>query len=176
MERKLEVMRRYDETAHIYNRRYSAIQRKKYSAIKKFMPGRCGVALDLGCGSGLFFEELSKRAEILVGQDISEGMLKIAGKIKHRLLVRGDAEHLPFSDDVFDLVVSVTLMQNVADPEMTMKEIARVLKRGGRAVVTSLRKKYGYKYLRELAERSGMRVLKAEEIQGTEDDMCVAVK
>ena len=45
--------------------------------------------------------------------------------------VRASAEHLPFADAVFDLVVSQEVLEHVRDPFQAMREMKRVLKRGG---------------------------------------------
>ena len=52
--------------------------------------------------------------------------------------VEGDARSLPFADDSFDVVVAVTILCFVADAEQAVKEIARVLRPGGRLVIGEL--------------------------------------
>src|SRR5262252_2866005 len=63
--------------------------------------------LDIGCGTGRLlrlFEQRFSRAT-LVGIDPSAGMLAVAADGPGRF-IRGTAEHLPFRDATFDLVVS----------------------------------------------------------------------
>jgi len=175
--KKFELKRRYDATAGIYDRRYEEIQHKKYEFVTKHMPPRAGRVLDLGCGTGMFLGELSKRSELVVGVDASVEMLKVAQKrAKGAALVLADADSLPFADCSFDVVVSVTLLQNMPDPATTMRETARVLKRGGTAVVTSLKRKHHPNQLSTWASAAGLKPVLASEIDGSEDVICVARK
>jgi ubiquinone/menaquinone biosynthesis C-methylase UbiE len=174
MGKKLEVIGKYDATAEVYDRRYAQIQRRKYEVVESFLPGRCGAVLDLGCGSGLFLESLARRSAVLVGIDISGRMLEKAGRRGKAMMVRGDAENLPFADGCFDVVVSVTVLQNLPDPGRAVREVARVLKRGGLAILTSLKKKHGPDDLEEMVRSAGLNVVRSGEIPDSEDSFCVA--
>ncbi|PIU14235.1 MAG: hypothetical protein COT21_00940 [Hadesarchaea archaeon CG08_land_8_20_14_0_20_51_8] len=174
-ERKLALRRRYDLTADIYDERYTRIQRKKYEVVKKYLPKHIARILDLGCGTGMFLEELAGRGEIVTGVDSSVEMLSIAQKRAcGASLVCADADHLPFKDRSFDVVVSVTLLQNVPEPVATMKEIARVLKPGAIAIVTSLKRKHSPEKLTDWASSAGLKSIIVEEISDGEDVICVA--
>lgn len=114
VERKLELKRRYDETAGFYDRRYEEIQRAKYRVVMKNLPAGTKRILDLGCGTGMFLEELSNHAEFVVGVDASPEMLKVAkGRAGKVTLILADADSLPFANGSFDVVVSVTLLISV---------------------------------------------------------------
>jgi ubiquinone/menaquinone biosynthesis C-methylase UbiE len=174
-ERKLDIRRRYDSTADIYDERYTRIQREKYEVVKRYLPKRIARILDLGCGTGMFLKELAERGEIVVGVDSAVEMLSIARKrASGASLVCADADHLPFKDRSFDVVVSVTLLQNVPEPVVTMKEIARVLKSGGIAIVTSLKRKHSSEKLADWASSAGLKPIIVEEISDGEDVICVA--
>jgi len=176
-ERKLDIRRRYDSTADIYDERYAGIQREKYEVVKKYLPKRAARILDVGCGTGMFLGELAKRGKVVVGIDSSARILGIARKrAGWASLVCADADHLPFEDRSFDVVVSVTLLQNVPEPVATMKEIARVLKSGGTAIVTSLKRKHSPEQLADWASSAGMKPVIAEEISSSEDVMLVSYK
>ena len=91
--------------------------------------------LDIGCGTGRYFDNLSQRfADIhYVGLDRSMGMLTA-----HRAssgLVNGDAMTLPFSDDYFDVVVAGHMLYHVENVDHTIQEIKRVLKPHGTLLV-----------------------------------------
>lgn len=173
--RKLELKRRYDETAGFYDRRYEEIQRTKYCVVMKNLPGGRKRILDLGCGTGMFLEELSSRAEFVVGVDASPGMLRVAkGRAREAALVRADADALPFADGSFDAVVSVTLLQNLPSPSTTVREVARVLRLGGVAVFTVLRHKHRKEEVEGWVKQAGMKVIGSGEIEGSEDIFCVA--
>ena len=93
--------------------------------------------LDVGCGHTLLPEwrasqerELLERPEVVVGLDPELAALR-----EHRglsLRVCGDAAHLPFAERTFDLVTANMVVEHLAQPEDQFREIARVLKEGGR--------------------------------------------
>jgi len=173
--RKIELRKLYDETAGIYDRRYAEIQKEKYRLVLKNLPEKVGRILDLGCGTGLLLDDLSKRADIVVGIDASEKMLGAAKARKARAeLVLADADHLPFKDASFDCVVSVTLLQNIPEPGTCVDGAARVLKKGGLAVFTTLKRKHSLDDVKGWVESAGMRVAELGEIPESEDVFCVA--
>ena len=171
--RKLELQRRYDVTAHVYDRRYEEIQQRKYGAVLMNIP-HVGRILDLGCGTGMLLDELSKRCKFVIGVDVSAEMLNLARRRADAMLVRADADQLPFADSSFDAAVSVTLLQNMPDPAVTMQELARVVKPNGIIVVTTLKRKHKLDQLRGWATAAGLKPIKAEEIPGSEDLICIA--
>ncbi len=173
--RKLELMRRYDETAGAYDRRYEEIQRAKYRIVARNLPKRARRALDIGCGTGMFLEELSRHAKFVVGVDVSPEMLQVANVRRGKAaLLLADADQLPFADGSFDAVVSVTLLQNMPDPAATVKEVMRVLKLGGTAILTVLKRKHQQAELEGWVRKAGMRLVRSGEIEGSEDTFSVA--
>jgi ubiquinone/menaquinone biosynthesis C-methylase UbiE len=123
----------------------------------------------------MFLKELSTRAKFVVGVDTSLEMLKVAkGRAREVALVQADADALPFADRSFDAVVSVTLLQNMSDPAVTVREIARVLRPSGVAVLTVLKRKYSREELERWIKHAGMELVGSGEIEGSEDVFCVA--
>ncbi len=94
--------------------------------------------LDVGVGSGIFALELLKRGVDLAGIDVSARMLDIARSKGMTNVSLGDAVSLDFPDESFDLVISITALEFIADYEKAIAEMARVCKRGGRVVVGTL--------------------------------------
>jgi ubiquinone/menaquinone biosynthesis C-methylase UbiE len=174
---KPELRRRYDLTAAVYDRRYGEIQRKKYEIVAENLP-RARRVLDLGCGTGMLFRLLSERADFVIGVDFAPEMLRLAKlRANERVaLVTADADLLPFTDESFDAVVSITMLQNVPDPAATIREIARVLRRGGLAIITSLKRKHSPDQLKDWAASASLKPLKAWEITDSEDVACIAMK
>jgi len=173
--RKLELMRRYGETAQLYDRRYEEIQRVKYDFITPELPSS-GKILDLGCGTGIFLNMLSRRGAFAVGVDTSREMLGIAKRRGGAPLVLADADHLPFGECCFDAVVSVTLLQNMPNPAMTVKEIARLVKPGGIVALTVLKHKHSRAELEGWVRGGGLKPINSGEIPGSEDVFCIAVR
>jgi demethylmenaquinone methyltransferase/2-methoxy-6-polyprenyl-1,4-benzoquinol methylase len=97
--------------------------------------------LDLATGTGLVAQELVRRYGCrVVGLDQSAAMLerarqKLAGDpalVDRVELVVGEAESLPFGDDEFDHLTFTYLLRYVDDPAATLRELARVVRPGGR--------------------------------------------
>lgn len=171
---KREVRRRYDHTAHLYNRRYQEIQRKKYKIILPFLEG-AKLILDAGCGTGMLMKLLVDEAHLVVGVDFSSKMLREASDdIKGANLIQADADYLPFQDQIFDAVVSITLLQNVPNPGDTVNEFARVLKRSGVLIITTLKHKHSPEQLKEWVSSANLKPIRVGRIPDSEDIICVA--
>jgi ubiquinone/menaquinone biosynthesis C-methylase UbiE len=137
----------------LYDTRYTEEQAAKYEHIFGYL-GR-GKTLDNGCGTGLF---LPKLGEYSVGLDLSSELLSEArSRVKHPL-VQADSENLPFRDNVFDSLVSVTVIQNVPSPETMVLESARVTKSSGPIVISSLKRVYKEDEFRKLFESEGIEI------------------
>jgi demethylmenaquinone methyltransferase / 2-methoxy-6-polyprenyl-1,4-benzoquinol methylase len=93
--------------------------------------------LDVATGTGMVAAELLARSDCyLVGIDQSPDMLsaaraRFAGSARVEL-VEGQAEVLPFADASFDALTFTYLLRYVDDPPATMRELARVVRPGGR--------------------------------------------
>jgi len=96
--------------------------------------------LDVATGTGMVAFALAARGATVVGLDQSEAML---GGARARLLgapqlserlsfIQGEAEALPFDDGEFDALSFTYLLRYVDDPAATMRELARVVRPGGR--------------------------------------------
>jgi demethylmenaquinone methyltransferase/2-methoxy-6-polyprenyl-1,4-benzoquinol methylase len=90
--------------------------------------------LDVACGTGLVTRALAQRGATVVGLDQSEDMLSRArARAAPRVtFVRGEAERLPFEAGSFDALTFTYLLRYVDDPAATMRELARVVRPGGR--------------------------------------------
>jgi SAM-dependent methyltransferase len=104
-----------------------------------------GVWLDAGCGSGTFSRMLlTNGARAVIGVDGSSGMIAQAQglSVKEKLddnakfMEVGGLEALPLQDEAFDGVICFSVMEYLPDPEASLRELARILKPGGRAVIS----------------------------------------
>jgi len=109
----------YDSIAKGYNELHGEEQLKKLEIIKKKIEIKSSdKVLDVGCGTGLS----SILGGVITGIDPSAELLKQA-KCK---TVCASAEEIPFKDNSFDIVVSVTAIQNFTDIKKGLEEIKRV--------------------------------------------------
>jgi ubiquinone/menaquinone biosynthesis C-methylase UbiE len=93
--------------------------------------------LDIGCGTGGLLRELDSRGETY-GIDITMEALRFAREKTAAPLTMGSAMELPFRDNSFDLALCCDMLyhRDVKDVTAALKEAARVLKSGGRLLIT----------------------------------------
>lgn len=110
-------------------------------ALEYAPPG--GSVLEIGFGPGKLHAELARRPGTTSGLDLAIGMcrltqqrLKQAGLISR--LVRGDALALPYSDRMFDGVMSTFALPGIPDGAKAVQEMARVTSIGGRVVLVDV--------------------------------------
>ncbi|MEL7028110.1 MAG: class I SAM-dependent methyltransferase [Pseudomonadota bacterium] len=102
-------------------------------------PGRALRVLDCGAGAGALSAALLRAASGPVRLDVvdlSPQMLEraqsaLAGPNGSVSLHCADARRLPFSDGEFDLVMTAHMLEHMADPDVALREMMRVLKPGG---------------------------------------------
>lgn len=87
--------------------------------------------LEVGCGTGAILSELSERPT-LYGLDIDPAALtECRVNAPDALLMRGNALHLPYPDETFDIVYSHFLLLWVGNPLQALQEMKRVTRSGG---------------------------------------------
>jgi SAM-dependent methyltransferase len=96
------------------------------------------VIADIGCSTGHLLEDLSRLlpAATLVGVDlVASGLVKAHRAAPAARLLRADACALPLADAGLDAIVSANLLEHVPDDDGALREMARVLRPGGRAAI-----------------------------------------
>ena len=117
---------------------------RKYEAellLDLLRPGRGETILDAGCGTGVFTLDILAFGVHVIGLDISLPMLRRAREKaggEPLQIVSGDMLYLPFSENFFDKVVSVTALEFIEDGQGAVRELFRVTKKGGSIVVATL--------------------------------------
>lgn len=95
--------------------------------------GRCFV-LNVGCSTAVIDKFLAEHVSSICAMDIDQAAVKTASTgqcPKNLTLLTGNAQQLPFSDNLFDVVVCSHVYEHVPDAEQMMGEIRRTLKAGG---------------------------------------------
>lgn len=151
-EKGKQVEQMFDQIAHSYDKLNHRLSwdidktwRKK--AIKQLMPFKPQSILDIATGTGDFAILAAKMLcpNRLIGADISEGMMEIGRqKVKQLGLEniisfeKEDCTHLSYDDETFDAVTAAFGIRNFADLDLGLKEMNRVLKKGGHLSIVEL--------------------------------------
>jgi len=181
LEKKKDIAFRYDSSAEIYDNRYENIQAKKYQEIFSRMDTRFEKSriLDVGCGTGSLLNIIKKSSEhngnFMVGIDLSPEMIKIAHtKNPEITFLVADSDNLPFRDNAFDKVFSVTHLQNIPEPECTVKEMHRIAERESILAISILRKTWTSEQLHSIFSENNFTIL--DEWQAELEDIGIICK
>ena len=122
--------------------------------------------LEIGCGLGTDGAQFAKAGAIYTGVDLTDAAVDLARKRFELFGLAGefrtaDAENLDFDDQSFDLVYSHGVLHHTPDTVRAVKEVHRVLRPGGRAVVMLYhRGSYNYRVNIRVMRRMGAHLLK----------------
>lgn len=137
-----------------------------------------GDVLEVGCGTGLLWSigwNSPTSDFALTLTDLSPGMVyETVPVVKERISsvdgLAADAQDLPFADGSFDVVIANQMLYHVPDPARAVREMARVLRRGGVLMASTV----GPRHLRELFRIEATvfgptRVLRHHEVFGAQN-------
>lgn len=177
---------------------YAEIDRRFFSSAREFMPWRAlpfdalidfGAlkyqdVLEIGVGNGSHAALLASNARSFTGIDLTDYAVtstsaRLAQAGLPANILRMDAERMRFPDDSFDFVWSWGVIHHSSDTSQVLREIARVLRPGGRAVTMVYhRSLWGYYFLGAFAHgivRRGFRASKSlHEVVQSETDGAIA--
>jgi ubiquinone/menaquinone biosynthesis C-methylase UbiE len=133
----------YDRWAAVYESDANPLQALEGPVVQTAVGDVRGRSvLDLGCGTGRHTAWLAEAGATVTAVDFSEGMLAEArrkpGMESVRFIAHDLHDRLPIADESFDLVVSGLVLEHLRTVENFYAEVARVLKPGGRAVVSAM--------------------------------------
>ncbi len=133
----------YDRWSAVYDHDANPMQALEGPALRSAIGDARGLSvLDLGCGTARHSLWLAANGATVTAVDFSDGMLAEArrkpGADRVRFVVHDLHQPLPFADASFDLVVSGLVLEHLQGLELFFAESRRVLKHGGRAVVSAM--------------------------------------
>ena len=151
---------------------YELVEEHRYSK-EWHIPAAAGFSetndlrvLEIGCGLGTDGAQFAKAGADYTGVDLTDAAIELAQKRFQLFGLRGtfrtaDAERLDFPDDSFDIVYSHGVLHHTPDTAGAVKEVHRVLKPGGRAVVMLYhRDSYNYRVNISVLRRGGVHLLR----------------
>jgi len=139
------------------------LQRHKLGAeqwAKQIAPG--SRVLEVAPGPGYFSIELARLGDFqITGLDISKSFVEIARKNAVEAGVQvdfreGNASDMPFNNETFDFIVCQAAFKNFSEPVKAIREMHRVLKPGGRALIIDLRRDTPREQIKEEVGRMGL--------------------
>ncbi len=111
------------------------------AALLALLPSHWVIA-DLGCGTGQLVADLSPCVKQVIGIDNSSAMLKAARRrtrgLKNVELREGELAALPIRDGACDAAILALVLTYIPDPAAVLREMRRILKPGGKAVIIDL--------------------------------------
>ncbi|MFN2596747.1 MAG: class I SAM-dependent methyltransferase [Pyrinomonadaceae bacterium] len=137
-------------------------------AAADFQSARALRVLEIGCGLGTDGAQFARAGADYTGVDLTDAAVALArGNFELQNLAgefrTADAENLDFADETFDLVYSHGVLHHTPDTARAVREIHRVLKPAGRAVVMLYhRDSYNYRVNISVLRRAGARLLHSE--------------
>ncbi len=109
-------------------------QDRRLALIRQYAPLENRWVLDVGCGLGTYVRTFRAFTTHAFGVDVDEERVAEGGRTIPNLQVSA-AEHLPFPDRTFDVVVLNEVIEHVGDDRQTIAECLRVVRPGGRVVI-----------------------------------------
>src|SRR5437762_2313550 len=123
----------FDVSGNAYDRFMGRYARELASAFADFVGVHKGKVVDVGCGSGILTEELTRRvgADNVAAADPSPLLETCRERVPEADVRPGTAEELPWPDDSFDAALAQLVLHFLDDPVVGIKEMRRVTRPGG---------------------------------------------
>lgn len=148
----VETAEFFDEMARHYDRDIVELGWDPIAVLRdwSFVVGPGHSVLDAGCGTGAALAYFSGANRQLAGFDVSEAMVRQASRRRAlrgaELRVSSAGDRWPFENGRFDAVIALAMLEFVRDLDVALDELARVLRPGGRALIS----------IEDVVDRSGI--------------------
>jgi len=109
-------------------------QERRLALIDRYAPLRGRRILDVGCGLGLYVEQLRRFSDRVYGIDLDEERVREGSDSVPNLVVAA-AERPPFLSGSFDVILLHEVLEHVEDDRLVVREADRVLAQGGRMII-----------------------------------------
>lgn len=116
----------------VFHPQWLVLRKNSFYFLEKLAPEKGQLLLDIGCGRGELKEALADGVQYIGFDYPVTGLYRYNARPE----VLGTAEMLPFDDGSFDFLVCAEVMEHLAKPGRAAREMSRILRPGGRAVVT----------------------------------------
>jgi SAM-dependent methyltransferase len=145
----------YDRLASTYHSRYAGptkLEGIAQALVELAARTQAKVALEVGCGTGRFLEDLRRVVPRSYGADASTGMLgQAAARLGPAGLIAARANQLPFAPASFDLIACINAIHHFDDGDGFIHDAARLLRPAGALVLVGMdprvvRHRYYYDY------------------------------
>ena len=119
--------------------------------------------LNAGCGDGIYDFYLKNKVKEMASIDLNKGDIEIARKLnpeRYLMYCIGDIETMPFKSDTFDCVICTDVIEHLTNDMEAISEICRLLKKGGKLIVTTPSKDFPIFYdpLNYILNRFGKKI------------------
>lgn len=124
-----------EKTAEKRTGPFSATEENKYKKVAEYITHNSKV-LDVGCGAGNFSEFIKDKSCDYYGIEFIESLADVGLKKGIKILIHDVNKGLPFDNETFDAVVLLDVLEHSISPYNLLNECYRVIKRGGRIVIS----------------------------------------
>ena len=172
-------MKHYNTIASLYTQQYCNEQMRKYVvAFETVELRKTECLLDVGCGTGLFINEIAQMVKEIIGIDISRRMLEIAKRTCKNLsnvnLICADADYMPVQKKIVDKIVSFTLLQHMPKMDYTHKEFLRIAKDDAIIILTFTKKTFDLEDVKKLLNKLPLTIIQLINYDDLKDYLAIS--
>jgi len=114
---------------------WRAGQERRLAMVEAAVPLAGKVVVDAGCGIGAYMRAIRERTPLTFGFDVEFERLAEGRRDGIAGMIAALGERLPYADNSVDVILSNEVLEHVDDDRASAREIVRVLRPGGRAVI-----------------------------------------